>query len=68
MPPSGFGNKSIEGLLVFLEGCYEDLLREMDEGVDPKETIRKELQTIRRYLREFSISERIERLEELPTY
>ncbi len=29
MPPSGFSQKAINGLLIFVEACYEDLLQEI---------------------------------------
>ena len=32
MPPSGFSKKSVNGALVFVLGCYEDLLREVRSG------------------------------------
>ena len=55
MPPSGFNKKAVEGLLVFLEGCYEDLMKEMDQGTDPKQAVQKELDDIRKFLQEFTI-------------
>ena len=30
MPPSGFSDKAVKGVLVFLEACYEDLLKEIN--------------------------------------
>lgn len=55
MPPSGFNKKAVEGLLVFLEGCYEDLMKYMEQGTDPKKAVQKELDDIRRFLQEFTI-------------
>jgi len=57
MPPSGFSQKAIQGLLVFLEGCYEDLMKEMEQGKDPKEAVQKELDDIRRFLKDFTIED-----------
>jgi|GEM_PF-1443125 len=35
MPPSGFSEKAVEGALVFIRGCYEDLLEEVKGGKHP---------------------------------
>ncbi|MFA5020666.1 MAG: hypothetical protein WC517_01235 [Patescibacteria group bacterium] len=32
MPPSGFSSKAVKGALVFIQGCYEDLLEEVRSG------------------------------------
>ena len=32
MPPSGFSQKAVKGALVFVRGCYEDLLKEVRSG------------------------------------
>ena len=32
MPPSGFSPKAVKGALVFVQGCYEDLLEEVRSG------------------------------------
>lgn len=32
MPPSGFSKKIVAGLLIFIKGCYEDLLKEVKSG------------------------------------
>ena len=55
MPPSGFSQKAIQGLLIFVEACYEDLLREIKNGQDEKSAIEKELRDIGTYLRDFTI-------------
>ncbi len=55
MPPSGFNSKAVKGLLLFLEACYEDLLKEMKSKKEPEEVVRKELNDIRNYLEKFSI-------------
>jgi dihydrodipicolinate synthase/N-acetylneuraminate lyase len=58
MPPSGFSQKAINGLLMFVGTCYEDLLREIKEGKKTEEqAIQQELMNIRRYLKEFKIEE-----------
>ena len=31
-PPSGFSKKAVKGLLWFVEGCYEDLSKEVKSG------------------------------------
>jgi len=32
MPPSGFSKKAVKGALIFVQGCYEDLLSEVRSG------------------------------------
>jgi hypothetical protein len=56
MPPSGFSDKAIRGLLQFVEGCYEDLLVKLrtSPGLDVREAIEEELAEIRRVLEAFS--------------
>jgi hypothetical protein len=56
MPPSGFSDKAINGLLVFVEACYEDLLEEIRAGKKTEgQAIQAELENIRNYLRGFRI-------------
>lgn len=56
MPPSGFSQKAINGLLIFVESCYEDLLQEIKEGKKPEsEAIQQELKNIQHYLKNFKI-------------
>ena len=56
MPPSGFSQKAINGLLIFVESCYEDLLQEIKEGKKTEgEAIKEELSNIRSYLKSFKI-------------
>jgi predicted enzyme involved in methoxymalonyl-ACP biosynthesis len=58
MPPSGFSQKAINGLLIFVASCYEDLLKEIREGKKTEgEAIKKELENINRYLKNFTIEE-----------
>ncbi len=55
MPPSGFNEKAIQGLLQFIEGCYEDLQRKVQSGVDLKSAVNQELADIRKALESFSL-------------
>ena len=56
MPPSGFSQKAINGLLIFVESCYEDLLKEIKEGKKTEgQAIKEELDNIRNYLKNFKI-------------
>jgi len=32
MPPSGFNRNAVKGALVFVQGCYEDLLDDVNSG------------------------------------
>ena len=32
MPPSGFSRRAVEGALVFIQTCYQDLLEEVRSG------------------------------------
>jgi hypothetical protein len=58
MPPSGFNKKAIQGLLQFLEGCYEDLQRKIvTDGMAPEVAVEEELHEIRRALESFSLDE-----------
>jgi hypothetical protein len=60
MPPSGFSQRAINGLLIFVASCYEDLLREIKEGKKTEgEAIKQELENIRNYLTNFKIKEEI---------
>ncbi len=56
MPPSGFSQKAINGLLTFVESCYEDLLSEIKEGKKEEgQAIQQELNNIREYLSGFKL-------------
>lgn len=56
MPPSGFSQKAINGLLQFVASCYEDLLHEIKEGKKTEgEAIKQELDNINGYLKDFHI-------------
>ncbi len=55
MPPSGFNRKAVNGLLTFLEACYEDLLKEVKNSKNEGEAVKKELKNIRNYLQKFEL-------------
>ncbi len=62
MPPSGFSQKAIDGLLIFIRECYADLLDEIKAGHDKHgreiiegKAIEKELKQIGDYLKKFTI-------------
>lgn len=56
MPPSGFSQKAINGLLMFVGTCYEDLLREIKEGKKTEgQAIKQELDNIQGYLENFKL-------------
>ena len=56
MPPSGFSQKAINGLLMFVGSCYEDLLKEIKEGKHTEgQAIKKELDNINEYLKNFKL-------------
>jgi uncharacterized protein YuzB (UPF0349 family) len=56
MPPSGFSQKAINGLLQFVGTCYEDLLKEIKEGKKTEgQAIKEELDNINSYLKEFEL-------------
>lgn len=56
MPPSGFSQKAINGLLQFVATCYEDLLKEIKEGKKTEgEAIQQELNNIDEYLNNFKL-------------
>ena len=43
-----YNRVALKGLLAFLESLYEDLLNDIDGGLDPVEAIESELQEINR--------------------
>jgi len=56
MPPSGFSQKAINGLLQFVESCYEDLLQEIKDGKKTEgSAIQSELDNIGDYLKDFKL-------------
>jgi hypothetical protein len=60
MPPSGFNEKAIRGLLQFVEACYEDMqkLLKADPKLSLEQAIEMELKDIRRALESFSLNEK----------
>ncbi len=59
MPPSGFSQKAIDGSLVFIKTCYEDLLREVKEGkhASYEEAIEYEISQIEKALKKLHIDD-----------
>ena len=57
MPPSGFSQKAINGLLMFIGACcYEDILKEIREGKKTEgQAVQEELNDIQDYLRKFKL-------------
>ena len=56
MPPSGFSQKAINGLLLFVGACYSDLLKEIKQGKRTEgEAIKQELDNINNYLKKFKL-------------
>jgi hypothetical protein len=57
MPPSGFNEKAILGLLQFVEGCYDDLLKKIQTtpGLTVEKAVEEELGEIREALESFSL-------------
>lgn len=56
MPPSGFSQKAINGLLIFVKSCYEDLLKEIHQGKKQEgEAIQSEIKNIGDYLKKFKL-------------
>jgi hypothetical protein len=57
VPPSGFNEKAIVGLLQFVEGCYDDLLKKIraNPGLTIEDAIQEELAEIREALESFNL-------------
>lgn len=57
MPPSGFSHRAVEGALVFIQTCYEDLLEEVRSGAHAsfEEAIRFEISQIKTVLTKLHI-------------
>ena len=60
MPPSGFSEEVVQGALVFVGGCYRDLLCEVRSGKHKsfEDAIEFELAQIKRALATLHIDER----------
>jgi hypothetical protein len=59
MPPCGFNNNSVRGALMFIRGCYEDLLDQVRSGKfsSYEEAIEFELSQIEKALSDLHIDE-----------
>jgi len=61
MPPSGFNQRAIAGMLQFLEACYDDLRQKIElKGGTPEavqEAIDEELAELRAHLGAFSLKQ-----------
>ncbi len=57
MPPSGFNRNAVKGALVFVQGCYEDLLGDVRSGKFKtyEEAIQHELALIEKALAKLHI-------------
>lgn len=58
MPPSGFSARTVKGLLTFVKGNYEDLLKEVKDGKHPdvKAAIQHEVTQLGKALSELHIN------------
>jgi hypothetical protein len=45
--PKGYNQKAINGLLTFLEGCFEVILDDIRKGKKPEQAMMEELEEIR---------------------
>jgi hypothetical protein len=59
MPPSGFSKHAVEGVLVFIQTCYQDLLEEVRSGKHAsfEEAIEFEIRQIDKALSKLHIDE-----------
>lgn len=59
MPPSGFSKPVVKGALQFVEGCYRDLLQEVQDGkhADFESAIKYELSQIDKALSSLHIND-----------
>lgn len=48
--PKGYNDKAIRGLLMFVEGCFEVVLQEVQNGKSPERAMKEELDEIRQRL------------------
>lgn len=58
MPPSGFSSGAVRGALQFVQGCYEDLLAEVESGKHKtyEDAIKFELSQIEKALSQLHIT------------
>jgi hypothetical protein len=45
--PKGYNDKAIDGMLTFLEGCFEVILQEVKMGKSVEQAMHEELEEIR---------------------
>ena len=69
MPPSGFSKKAVEGALVFIKTCYEDLQEEVAKGKHPsmEAAIDHEIRSIGNALSKLHIDKEGHLVERPPT-
>jgi hypothetical protein len=48
--PKGYNDRAIDGLLIFLEGCFEVILEEVKNGKPIEQALQEELDEIRERL------------------
>ncbi len=48
--PKGYNDKAIDGMLTFLEGCFEVILQEVKRGKSVEQAMHEELEEIRQRL------------------
>jgi hypothetical protein len=68
MPPSGFSPKTIQGLLTFVQGNYEDLRQEVRDGKHPnfEAAIDHEIKQLDQALAKLHINDKGELVERKP--
>ncbi len=47
---TGFNEKIVSSLLVFLDACYEGLLDKIKRGLNPEEAVKMEFKEIEEYI------------------
>ena len=57
MPPCGFNQKAVKGALQFIQGCYEDLQEEVQQGkhANFEEALKHELSNLEKALTKLHI-------------
>jgi len=68
MPPSGFNKKAVKGALLFIQGCYKDLLQEVKDGKhpSPEKAIEYEISQIGKVLKKLHINKEGNLIERPP--
>ncbi len=69
MPPSGFSQKAIAGVLQFIGSCYEDLLAEVAAGKHPdfETAIKFEISQIGKALEQLHIDQQGKLVDRVPS-